>query len=853
MTSLLKKFKSHIIQTLCIALSILLIGSMHAAEANLDKAIKACNNISAQQRQMAKAAGYDLDELCSSVQNTTGASAEVSNPQVVLPREQNQRAQTGSIEQSFNKKGNLNQKPATLPSESDEDSDLSLIEKFLPEEEAVELQQFGYDLFDGVPTTFAPATDVPVTNDYLIGPGDTINVQLFGKESNSYSLVISRDGTVQFPELGPISLAGLTYTEMKDLLNERVSKQMIGVQASITMGELRSIRVFILGDANRPGSYTVSSLTTITNALFVSGGVSKIGSLRNIQLKRRGEVITTLDLYDLLLKGDTRGDARLMPGDVIFIPPIGKTVAVTGEVKRPAIYELKTETKIEQLLTLAGGYVATAYPQIARIERINNAGARTVVDIDLSSQSGKQTKLMNGDLLEIHSVLDNIEDTVMLEGHVYRPGGFSFKSGMRISDLITDINLLQPIPDLDYSIIVREKKGTREIEVLQFSLRSIIENKQDKDNLILTSRDRIIIFSAIEERLELIEPLVTQLKAQEKNGKAASVVEIAGAVKFPGEYPMTLNMDVEELINAGGGLKDSAYTESAEITRKDYSNSSKASIKHITVTALDSEKTGQIHSLEAGDALTVQTIPNYQEKLVITLRGEVKFPGIYEFYRGETLTDIIKRAGGFTELAHVEAAFFSREELRKREAKQLDELNDRLQSDIAAAQLEDANSQKKADVATMEILQSALEDSEATGRLVVDLTSIWSGDIDDIQLRNGDALIVPTYRQEITIIGEVQNPTSHLFGLNLDHKDYIDLSGGTTEKADESRIYVIKADGSVFLPEKRGWFKDDVLMEPGDTVVVPLDTDRLDNLTLWSTVSQIVYQMALGAAAIKSF
>jgi len=846
----LKKFKSHNIQTLCIALSILLIGNMHAAEANLDKAIKACNNISAQQRQMAKAAGYDLEALCATAKESMNSKVDKSRPQVVIPFGDATKQSDRVIEENLGTNTlDINKYSGAV----EEGKELAELNDDLDDQE--ELKQYGYDLFAGVPTTFAPATEIPVTSDYVIGPGDTIKVQLFGKESNSFDLVVSRDGSIQFPELGPISITGLTFTEMKNLIRSRVEKQMIGVQASITMGELRSIRIFILGDANRPGSYTVSSLSTITNALFVSGGIRKIGSLRNIQLKRKGQLISSLDLYDLLLKGDTRGDVRLMPGDVIFIPPIGKTVGVSGEAKRPAIYEIKNEKTLIEIVELAGGFVPTAYPQASRLERINKQGARTLVDVNLNTVQGKNLKVLDGDILQVYSVLEKIEDVVMLEGHIYRPGGFSYNPSMKVTDLINNVDLLMPLPDLDYSIIIREQEGTREIEVLQFSLRNLFTDINHSENYILKSRDKLIIFSAVDARDDLMEPIIEQLKAQERNGVAAKVVTINGAVKFPGSYPLTDSMDIEALIYAGGGLKESAYTGSAEITRRDYSNPDKASIKHITVGINRAMRTenNTVYDLKVGDALTIQTIPNFQEKLTVTLAGEVKFPGTYEFFRGETLNDLIKRAGGFTELAHIEAAFFSRNELRQREAKQLADLSERLQSDIAAAQLEDVNSDKKADVATMELLQSALDDSKATGRLVIDLMGIVSSNVADIQLRDGDALMIPTYRQEVTIIGEIQNPTSHLFDPLLDHKDYLDLSGGTTEKADENRIYVIKADGSVYLPEKRGWFKDNVMMEPGDTIIVPLETDRLDNLTLWSTVSQIVYQMALGAAAIKSF
>src|SRR5262249_7844235 len=232
------------------------------------------------------------------------------------------------------------------------------------------LKPFGYDLFEQRRTTatgsttgaatFLPPTDIPVPVDYVIGPGDTVNVQLFGNQNADYRFVVSRDGTITFPEIGPVNVAGLTYEQLRDAITQRVSEQMIGVRASVTLGELRSIRVFVLGDVNRPGSYLVSSLSTMTNALYTSGGVKPVGSLRNVALMRGGNTISTLDVYDLLLRGDTRADARLMPGDAIFVPPVGATVAIDGEVRRPAIYEIRGERNVSEIVALAGGLTPSA-------------------------------------------------------------------------------------------------------------------------------------------------------------------------------------------------------------------------------------------------------------------------------------------------------------------------------------------------------------------------------------------------------------------------------------------------------------------------------------------------------------
>ena len=280
---------------------------------------------------------------------------------------------------------------ATDPDLSDYFVRLSLLRLTAFDEEA--LKPFGYDLFEGVPSTFAPVSDIQVPADYIIGPGDTLVVQLYGNEPRTYELTVERDGRINFPKLGPVAVSNMTFDSARATIEEQVARQLIGTHVSVTMGALRSIRVFVLGDAEKPGSYTVSGLSTMTNALFVSGGVKKIGSLRNIQLKRDGRLITTLDLYDLLLHGDTSNDRHLLPGDVIFIPPIGPTVAVYGAVHRPAIYELKTETTVAQAIDLAGGTLPDADATLGQLERILPSQQRRMINVDLTAAAGRLTAL----------------------------------------------------------------------------------------------------------------------------------------------------------------------------------------------------------------------------------------------------------------------------------------------------------------------------------------------------------------------------------------------------------------------------------------------------------------------------
>ncbi len=305
------------------------------------------------------------------------------------------------------------------------------------------LQPFGYDVFKPGGASLSSPSSGPVPPDYVLGPGDSIRVQLFGNVNGIYEYEVSREGVLHLPEIGPVTVAGLPFSEFRTDLNKRVQEMLIGTQVSVTMGQLRTIRVYVLGDVNRPGSVVVSGLETMTGALYHSGGVSPIGSLRNIQLKRNGEVVSSLDAYDLLIRGDTSGNSRLQPGDVIFVPPIGKTVSISGAVNRPAIYEVKRLTTAADLVGLAGGFTPEAYAEGARLQRIDESGERTILSVNLNNESANTIRIMAGDALLIPAVLPEVENAIALAGHVHRPGDYPWYPGMRLTDLIESTEKLK--------------------------------------------------------------------------------------------------------------------------------------------------------------------------------------------------------------------------------------------------------------------------------------------------------------------------------------------------------------------------------------------------------------------------
>lgn len=534
-----------------------------------------------------------------------------------------------------------------------------------------DLKLFGYDLFSGVPTTFAPATEVPIPSEYIVGPGDSIKLHLYGKLNSQYELTVDRDGKVTIPEIGPLYVAGVSFAELKNLISNELKQRAIGLNVITTLGELRSIRIFILGEATRPGSYTVSGLSSITNALFVSGGVSKRGSLRNIQLKRNGKIIQKFDLYDLLIRGDTSNDVRLLPGDVLFVPPIGKTVGIDGDVKRPAIYELKAEESVGDILNLSGGYLPTAYLESSKINRINDKGIRTVVDLDLRIDADQTKKVKNGDVIQVFSILDDLQDIITLEGHVGRPGVYAYRAGMTIKDLIGEAADLLPNPDLDFALIKREHRITREISFHQFSLRNVINRSQV--NIGLTKRDTIYIFGNEGLRSEVLAKDVEQLKQQSGQANPPKIVTVIGEVEIPGTYPLVEGMTVRDILSAGHQAKIGADLSYAVLKR--INTYRDVEIKTIALNRLEGldlrlAAEDQLYVFERGQDRSKMLEPLMQElrrqttkaveNIQVSASGQVRFPGSYPYSEAMTIPDLIAAGGGLTESAYLGATEIQR-------------------------------------------------------------------------------------------------------------------------------------------------------------------------------------------------
>lgn len=724
------------------------------------------------------------------------------------------------------------------------------------------LKAFGYDIFEPTEASFDPPMAGPVPSDYVMGPGDSVRVQLFGNVNAIYEVDVSRDGIVNLPEIGPVTVSGLPFSEFRADVNRRVREMMIGTQVSVTMGQLRTIRIFVLGDANRPGSYVVDSLATISSALYRSGGISRAGSLRDIQLKRSGSIVARLDLYDLLLRGDTSGDARLQPGDVIFISPIGSQVSVSGAVKRPAIYETRGRASVSDVIAMAGGLLPEAFPNGARIERIENGAGRTVIAVDADSDAAAGMGVNAGDLLMIPSVLPEFDTVVTLSGHVHRPGPYAWRNGMRLTDLVGSARELKPGGDTGYLLIRREDRQDRSVSVLSADLAAALAAPSSAANVTLMPRDTVHVFNTAFGRQRTIEPILEELQLQSRFGQPHREVSVVGQVKAPGSYPLEAGMRVSDLVRAGGSLSEQAYTLKAEVVRYNAAGGQRRDAQVIDVN-LDAILRGNDAAdllLEEHDNLRISRVPEWESPATVQLQGEVTFPGSYRIRRGETLSVLLERAGGLTDNAFPEGAVFLREELREREQEQIDVLIRRLEADLTSLSLQNVDTSGDETLSTGQTLLAQLRATEAVGRLVIDLEQIASNGggntlVADLELREGDRLLVPKKSQAVTVIGETQQSASHLYQPGLSRQDYIDLSGGVTRRADERLIYVVRASGAVVSGNRSRWFgrSGGTDIRPGDTIVVPIEVDKTRALTVWTGVTQILYQAAIAIAAVDSF
>jgi polysaccharide export outer membrane protein len=573
--------------------------------------------------------------------------------------------------------------------------------------------------------SFAPSDNTPVPADYVMGPGDSVNVQLFGKETSQFELFVNNEGGIQVPNLGPMSVVGLSYQQLKTQLTEKYKQQVIGVTPHITMGKLRTIQIYMVGEAYRPGAYTLSALSTITHALFASGGVNGIGSLRNILLKRAGKTVANFDLYDLLVFGNTQHDKRLQQADVIFIPTVEKLVSVDGNVRRPAIYEAKDNESLQDIISIAGGVLPSGASNMIQIARKTPQDGLEVKNINLLSRT-EPMALVSGDYINIPDANNEFSNAILVAGAYATPGMIQWKPGLSLADIIKRNTILNST-DLNYALVLRRDKFASQSEVVQFEPSKVLDGTFD---LQLSKLDQITLFNRygfedaaqgdlktstrklntylqqleavsftnkqllLKEtktfsRKKLLAPIVARLKDEARLGHPLKMAEVTGQVKFPGIYPIAVNGRVQGLILAAGGLIESAYSENAELSRTQVDTNNVMKVQHLNINLHDALLGNNLANqvLMSKDVLNVKRTPDWYYDRKVELIGEVVFPGVYQIKKNETLSQIIERAGGFTLEASAKAAIFLRKELKERERINLDKTVENLRQQVIASNL----------------------------------------------------------------------------------------------------------------------------------------------------------------------
>lgn len=744
---------------------------------------------------------------------------------------------------------------------------LSDIEKTMsgdfPTSIARTLSQFGYDYFTKGPSSFIPESAVPVGPDYIIGPNDKFTIYLWGGVEESYNVTVSRDGSITLPRLGTLVVAGLTFAELEDFLLHKFREYYPDFEMSVTMGSLRTIEVFIIGELKTAGTYSLTSLSTVISALFASGGPSKTGSMRDIKVYDNEQLIKSIDLYEFFIKGTRGNDILLQQGYTIFIPIIGPVVGIAGHVKRPAIYEIKNEQTIGDIIELAGGVLPTGHLQNVIVERIIDHKRRVINSFNLDPSYDKSdvnlnTPAKDGDVIKIYPIFEGMEQVVYLEGHIKYPREYELRPGMRLADIIPSYDSLLPEPYLPQAEIIRLVPPDLHPEIVEFNLGSLLAG-DDSQNLLLQDRDRIKIYG-LSEKSDM--PQVT----------------IVGSLRIPGAYRLYKGMTVKDLIFLAGNLTNTAYMEHAELTRVIQGPTGTDTIK-LTFSpqkALEGDPKDNI-VLREDDLVQVRPIPKYAQAIErkMTLEGEFMFPGTYSFSEGERLSSVISRAGGLTKEAYPASAVFLRESVKEIQRERQKEYISRLEEDILT--LSTASAQTSLDATQAAVMQQVLNSqkdliaklkaSEPTGRMVIKISDIMlmpSSDY-DVELRPADRLIMGKRPDSVNVMGEVYNPNALLLEKGKDVSYYLSLVGGMTNSADKKQIYVIKADGTVTSKkqEKLGLFSWDsqekrwgigsfnsMKLDPGDTIIVPKKIERIGWLKYAKDVTGILYEIAVAAGVL---
>lgn len=695
-----------------------------------------------------------------------------------------------------------------------------------------QLKRFGSDLFvqrgsasrslrSGGGAYGIGALDVPLGPDYVLGPGDELSIHIWGGVTQHLLRLVDREGQIEVPEGGLIAVAGSTMANAQAAVESALQAQYRNVHVSITVSQLRSVRVFVVGDVQRPGSYEVSALASPISALFAAGGPTAAGSLRVLRQYRGQKLVGEIDLYDFMLHGIRAGEDRLQAGDTLVVPPLGAQVAVFGAVKRPAIYELRSEGDLGSVLDTAGGVTVAAALSHITIERIVANQHREEISVEPAGGEDagafatrlRATPVKDGDRVRVGSVLAYDERSIYVQGHVARPGRIAYRDNMRLTDVIASYQDLLPEP-ADHGEIVRLVAPDLHPETIEFSVPDVLVGNA---NVALQPFDTIRVFGRYEQD--------------------APTVSVRGEVQRPGTYPLFKGMSAAELVRTAGGFKRDAFVERADLASYAVQNGTRVAVERRDVAIGDAVLKGDGGTdvaLQPGDVLTVHQITGWDDiGASIIIEGEVAHPGSYGFQEGEHLSDVVRRAGGFRPSAYPEGAVLTRPGVATLEEKSRQELIHQIETASAAARTSPAASGSEAAAALQAIQQqqdqvlAQLRNQPATGRLVIHINSDidkWAGSAADVEVRSGDVLRVPKRPGFVLITGQVYNPSAMTFFPGKSARWYLQRAGGSSSSANRKEIFIVRANGDVIGRRSGGWYGGDVLstkLDAGDTIVVP--------------------------------
>jgi protein involved in polysaccharide export with SLBB domain len=692
------------------------------------------------------------------------------------------------------------------------------------------LKRFGSDVFvhrnmtaglSTGSTTASQPLDVPIGPDYVIGPGDALNLNLWGGLTQTLPRVVDREGRIMLPEAGEIQVAGLTLGHAESVIQSALQVQFRNAHVAVTVARLRTVRVYVVGDVQRPGAYDISSLATPLSALYAAGGPTSTGSLRVLRHLRNDKLIGEIDLYDFLLHGIRGGDDRLEGGDTLLVPPAGPQVAVYGAVKRAAIYELHGEKNLTAVLEDAGGATVAAALGHITVERIDAHQQRETIGLNMAQTSDADAahaaidafEVKDGDRVRVLPILPYSERVVYVEGHVVRPGRVPYRDGMRLTDILRSYQDLLPEPAVQGEVI-RLVPPDLHAETLEFDVPDALIGNS---NLTLQPFDTIRVFGRYEQD--------------------APNVAIHGEVMRPGSYALSEGMTAAQLVRMAGGFKRDALLGDADLISYHVVNGTKVVGERRDLRVGDAVLKDDRDAdavLKAGDVLTVHQITGWSDiGASITIEGEVAHPGSYGIQQGEHLSDLLRRAGGFRDTAYPEGAVLTRPEVRALEEKSREELIRQIETSSAAARMS-PNLGGSDQSSTLQLIQqqqqqvlARLKSQPASGRLIVHLSGdieSWAGTAADIEVRSEDVLRVPKRPGFVLVTGQVYNAAAIAFAPGKSAGWYLQRAGGATQIANRHEIFIIRANGSVVGRRSGDWYDRDVLstrLDPGDVIVVP--------------------------------